>query len=136
MYVCIYIYMYIHTHTCTNVYTHTGRVMDLSINDSIWVDNAGRAFPNVTDDIEERLSAWKAEYDRISNSGNAGGDGLNGGGGGIDALTKAAQLVPELTERKRQLDMHTAVCTALLHQINARELDNLFSLESAILYEI
>ena len=109
--------------------------MDLSINDAIWIDNSGRAFPNVTDDIEERLSAWKAEYDRISNSGNAGGDGLNGGGGGLDALTKAAQLVPELTERKRLLDMHTSVCTALLHQINARELDNLFSLESAILYE-
>jgi hypothetical protein len=33
------------------------RVYDLSINDAIWVDNAGRPFPNVTDDIEERLGS-------------------------------------------------------------------------------
>ena len=31
--------------------------------------------------------------------------------GGIDALTRAAQRVPELTERKRLLDMHTNICT-------------------------
>jgi len=69
------------------------RVYDLSINDAIWVDNAGRPFPNVTDDIEERLgthftcitgtkvqrltqkallAAWKTEYERISSSGAAG----------------------------------------------------------------
>eukprot|EP00960_Hanusia_phi_P074134 768162-Hanusia_phi.AAC.1 len=68
-------------------------------------------------------------------------------GGGIDALTRAAQLVPELTERKRLLDMHTNICTSLLseikvavsswtlahaHALQERELDNFFSLESAI----
>lgn len=54
------------------------------------------------------------------------------GGGGIDALTRAAQLVPELTERKRLLDQHTGICTALLDQIKSRELDNFFSLEVSL----
>ena len=58
--------------------------------------------------------------------------GHTSGGGGLDALTKAAQRVPELTERKRLLDQHTAICTALLAAITARELDNYYSLETAI----
>jgi len=73
------------------------RVYDLSISDPIWVDNAGRPFPNVTDDIEQRLAAWKTEYDKISTSGASLDPTGGADGGGIDALTKAAQLVPELT---------------------------------------
>jgi hypothetical protein len=104
----------------------------------------------VTDEIEERLAAWKQEYDAIA-SADAGpppyccpypspyrthslanaapppyccpypspyrthslADAGAGGAeeGGIDALTRAAQRVPELTERKRLLDMHTNICT-------------------------
>lgn len=136
----------------------------------------------MTDEIEERLAAWKQEYDAIA-SADAGAGGAEEGG--IDALTRAAQRVPELTERKRLLDMHTNICTVnppallwrrlgrlrfrmvrvvvptglvicvslslylsislslsdsvsaggrqtLLSHIKERELDNLFSLESAI----
>ncbi|EKX34589.1 Sec1 family domain-containing protein 1A [Guillardia theta CCMP2712] len=79
-------------------------VYDLSVQDAFWVDNSGKPFPSVTDDIEDKLNTWKSEYDAIGAQGNVVSDMPQGGG--IDALTRAAQL--------------------------ERELDNFFSLESAI----
>ena len=41
------------------------KVYDLGSSDAFWVDNCGKPFPSVTDEIEERLNAWKAEYAAI-----------------------------------------------------------------------
>ena len=108
------------------------RTYDLGSSDALWVDTCGKPFPSVTDEIEERLNSWKAEFAAIGAQGQAEYVADAAGGGGIDALTRAAQLVPELTERKRLLDQHTGICTVLLDKIKSRELDNFFSLESAI----
>jgi hypothetical protein len=108
------------------------KTYDLGATDAFWTDNCGQPFPKVTDEIEARLAAWKQQYDAIAAQGSVEDAGHTSGGGGLDALTKAAQRVPELTERKRLLDQHTAICTALLAAITARELDNYYSLETAI----
>lgn len=74
----------------------------------------------VTDEIEERLTQWKQEYAQIGAQGAQDAIDDLQGGGGLDALTRAAQLVPELTERKRLLDQHTSICTVLLEKIKER----------------
>eukprot|EP00961_Rhodomonas_salina_P235583 3184361-Rhodomonas_salina.4 len=40
------------------------KVYDLGVADTFWLDNMGKPFPSVTDEIEVQLNAWKREYDR------------------------------------------------------------------------
>lgn len=48
-------------------------------------------------------------------------------------LTNAINTLPELLERKRLIDLHTNVATAILEQIKARKLDVFFEVEEKII---
>ena len=48
-------------------------------------------------------------------------------------LTSAVSSLPILLEKKRLIDMHTSLATAILDQIKLRKLDLFFELEEKIL---
>lgn len=50
-----------------------------------------------------------------------------------DDLTHALDKLPALTEKKRKIDMHVKVATAVLEQINTRQLDKLQDIEEEII---
>jgi len=49
-----------------------------------------------------------------------------------EELKIAISVLPELTERKRMIDSHLQLSTALLEEIKSRDLGNLFMLEQQI----
>jgi len=50
--------------------------------------------------------------------------------GGMDpGLAKAINALPEMTEKKRSIDMHTNIAMALMSEIKARELDKYYEVE-------
>lgn len=55
---------------------------------------------------------------------------------GAKGLTSAIKQLPELTERKRLLDMHMNIATSLLRIIQERRLDQFFAMEEAITKQV
>ena len=54
-------------------------------------------------------------------------------GDNMNKLTSAVSSLPALLEKKRLIDMHTNIATALLDQIKLRKLDMFFEIEEKIL---
>lgn len=57
------------------------------------------------------------------------GEGEDAMGGLTAGLANAFNALPEMREKKRILDMHTNIATALLNEIKARELANFYEAE-------
>ena len=51
----------------------------------------------------------------------------------MQKLTSAVSSLPALLEKKRLIDMHTSLATAILDQIKMRKLDLFFELEEKIM---
>ena len=51
-------------------------------------------------------------------------------------LTSAVTSLPELLERKRLIDLHTTVATAILERIKERKLDVYFEVEEKIFSKV
>jgi hypothetical protein len=114
--------------------TRTKRNYDLDSGDAFWVQNAGNPFPKVAEDIDVQINRYKAEVDTVTKS--YGVNSLeaidpNDFSGGAKHLSGAIKLLPELTARKKSLDMHMNIATNLFKQIQERQLDVLFSFEEA-----
>jgi len=122
------------------------RVCDLDSKDDFWVGNKGSPFPEVAERIQEELEDYKLKEDDINRMG--ADMGLVDGGanpaaaaaamGGnltenMSKLTSAVSSLPVLLEKKRLIDMHTTIATALLDQIKTRKLDMFFELEEKIM---
>ncbi|KAL6056558.1 Sec1 domain containing protein 1, partial [Balamuthia mandrillaris] len=109
------------------------KTYDLDQSDSFWAENAGNPMPDVAANIQSKLK----EYTSVLNEVNRlKGDGLDHSG---DVLLRTKDLgslvseIPELQEKKRCIDMHTNIASALFDIIKSRRLDNFFSLEEAIM---
>ncbi|XP_072169857.1 sec1 family domain-containing protein 1-like [Diadema setosum] len=112
---------------------------DLSCNDSFWIGQKGNPFPEVAEAVQSELDAYRASEDEVKKLKSA--MGLEGEDEAAismlsDAtakLTSAVSSLPELLEKKRQIDMHMNVATALLDHIKARKLDVYFELEEKLM---
>jgi hypothetical protein len=112
-----------------------GKSYELDDGDSFWVANGNAVFPQVAQEVEVQLSRYKQDIEEVNKK--TGGDAEdfdeNELMGNTKHLMNAVNSLPELTERKRMIDKHTNIATALLGEIKPRSLDTFCSIEDEML---
>ncbi|KIY95437.1 Sec1 family domain-containing protein 1, partial [Monoraphidium neglectum] len=113
---------------------------DVDEKDFFWEACGSMPFPRVAEEVESQLQKYKAAVDDINAKAAAGG---HQHGEVVDHdeqlrrntqhLMSAVSSLPELQERKKVLDKHTNLATALLGAIKARGLDGLYNTEEEAL---
>ncbi|CAG9464851.1 unnamed protein product [Pedinophyceae sp. YPF-701] len=102
--------------------------------DFFWEANAHHPFPKVAAEVEVQLDAYKKAVDQINAKAAMGMDPFGDGDSSLEEATKglmsAVTSLPELTAKKRTLDKHTNIATALLREIKDRKLDQLHNMEA------
>jgi len=113
---------------------------DLNASDKFWQTHKGSPFPTVAEAVQEELDGYRSQEEEVKRLKSA--MGLEGDtedtamtmmADNTAKLTSAVSSLPELLEKKRLIDMHTNVATALLEQIKARKLDVYFEQEEKLL---
>ena len=69
------------------------------------------------------MTLWKEEYDAISKKQ----------GDISSSLTTAIDQIPQMTERKKKLEMHVQIATKILSEIKRRSIDKLQDFEDEIM---
>uniref|UniRef100_A0A914UW23 Sec1 family domain-containing protein 1 n=1 Tax=Plectus sambesii TaxID=2011161 RepID=A0A914UW23_9BILA len=113
---------------------------DLNANDKFWLSHKGSPFPQVAEAVQEELESYRSSEEEIKRIKHA--MGLDGGesdeaismiSDATAKLTTTVSSLPELLERKRLIDLHTNVATAVLDHIKVRKLDQFFETEEKLL---
>lgn len=105
-----------------------------SSSDAFLREAAGHPMPKIPVKIKSLIGEYKEALEKVENL-KKGGSGDDGG----DILKRTKDLealvsgVPEVTEKKRLIDMHTNIATALFSKIERRSWDNFFSMEEGII---
>ncbi|XP_020618263.1 sec1 family domain-containing protein 1-like [Orbicella faveolata] len=113
---------------------------DLSVMDKFWGLHKGSPFPTVAESIQKELDEYRASEEEVKRLKNVMGiDESNEEAMGelmadsTAKLTSAVSSLPELLEKKRLIDMHTTIATALLDHIKSGKLDVYFETEEKIM---
>eukprot|EP00727_Mastigamoeba_balamuthi_P004278 m51a1_g13848 putative sec1 family domain-containing protein 1 isoform 1 (646) ;mRNA; f:562971-565584 len=110
---------------------------DLDCTQRFWSQHCGSPFPTVAVEVQNEVAAYKATVDEINKLAGTMGVDIERDMDQEDladkGLTKYVGKLPELRERKKAIDTHTTIATALLEHIKARELDTYVFLEESLL---
>lgn len=115
------------------------KACDLDRNDRFWVTHKGSPFPTVAEAIQEELESYRnseEEIKRLKTSMGMEGESdiaFSLVNDTTTRLTNAVNSLPQLMEKKRLIDMHTKIATAILNYIKARRLDSYFEIEEKIM---
>uniref|UniRef100_A0AAR2JP43 Sec1 family domain-containing protein 1 n=1 Tax=Pygocentrus nattereri TaxID=42514 RepID=A0AAR2JP43_PYGNA len=112
---------------------------DLTAADKFWQKHKGSPFPEVAESVQEELDTYRAQEDEVKRLKSI--MGLEGEDDGAISmlsdntakLTSAVSSLPELLEKKRLIDLHTNVATAVLDHIKSRKLDVYFEYEEKLM---
>uniref|UniRef100_A0A8C2CAL2 Sec1 family domain-containing protein 1 n=1 Tax=Cyprinus carpio TaxID=7962 RepID=A0A8C2CAL2_CYPCA len=112
---------------------------DLTGADKFWQKHKGSPFPEVAEAVQEELDTYRAQEDEVKRLKSI--MGLEGEDDGAISmlsdntakLTSAVSSLPELLEKKRLIDLHTNVATAVLDHIKSRKLDVYFEYEEKLM---
>uniref|UniRef100_A0A3Q4N8K8 Sec1 family domain containing 1 n=1 Tax=Neolamprologus brichardi TaxID=32507 RepID=A0A3Q4N8K8_NEOBR len=99
------------------------KTYDLTAADKFWQKHKGSPFPEVAESVQEELDTYRAQEDEVKRLKSI--MGLEGEDEGAISmlsdntakLTSAVSSLPELLEKKRLIDLHTNVATAVLDHI-------------------
>ena len=106
---------------------------DLEEDDPFWRDHGDAEFPKVAEEVEAELASYKRAMADINDKTNSVGADDADVGANTQNLVSAVASLPELQERKKIIDKHTNIATALLSQIKARGLDEYCAIEEDLL---
>jgi len=98
---------------------------DVDESDAFWTQHAGSPFPEVGSAVHEALEDYKKKSASMAST-QGEEDPTQALAPGLAAAINA---LPEMTEKKRSIDMHTNVVWALMSEIKARELDKYYVVE-------
>ncbi|KAK7886644.1 hypothetical protein WMY93_026265 [Mugilogobius chulae] len=115
------------------------KTYDLTAADKFWQKHKGSPFPEVAEAVQEELDTYRAQEDEVKRLKSI--MGLEGEDEGAISmlsdntakLTSAVSSLPELLEKKRLIDLHTNVATAVLDHIKSRKLDVYFEYEEKLM---
>jgi len=111
----------------------------LDRNDRFWMTHKGSPFPTVAEAIQEELESYRnseEEIKRLKTSMGIEGESdiaFSLVNDTTARLTNAVNSLPQLMEKKRLIDMHTKIATAILNFIKARRLDSYFEIEEKVM---
>ena len=115
---------------------------DIDSEDAFWTANATLPFPTVAENVDTAVATYKTDRDQLTRGSSVTQGILDGsmtadqtppGNLTAEELKLAISLVPELTARKRIIDMHLDLSTALLEHIKTRDLGEYFLIEQQLL---
>lgn len=101
------------------------RAYDVDESDSFWATHAGDQFPEVLNAVPKAIEEFEKKRAEMSSGGEAEDPSMALAPG----LAAAINALPEMTEKKRCIDMHTNIASALVKEVTARELDRYYELE-------
>uniref|UniRef100_A0AAY4A566 Sec1 family domain-containing protein 1 n=1 Tax=Denticeps clupeoides TaxID=299321 RepID=A0AAY4A566_9TELE len=112
---------------------------DLTAADKFWQKHKGSPFPEVAEAVQEELDTYRNQEEEVKRLKSI--MGLEGEDEGAISmlsdntakLTSAVSSLPELLEKKRLIDLHTNVATAVLDHIKSRKLDVYFEYEEKLM---
>ncbi|XP_071971508.1 sec1 family domain-containing protein 1 [Engystomops pustulosus] len=112
---------------------------DLTVADKFWQKHKGSPFPEVAESVQQELESYRNQEDEVKRLKTI--MGLEGEDEGAISmlsdntakLTSAVSSLPELLEKKRLIDLHTNVATAVLEHIKVRKLDVYFEYEEKLM---
>ncbi|KAI8919611.1 Sec1-like protein [Entophlyctis helioformis] len=111
------------------------KTYDMDVSDYFWTKNAGNPFPQVAGDVDAEINKYKQEVEQVTRSCGVGSleeVDPNDFSSSAKTLSSAMKQLPELTARKKTLDMHMNIATALFKVIQERQLDAFFTMEESI----
>ncbi|XP_022214901.2 protein sly1 homolog [Drosophila obscura] len=115
------------------------KACDLDRTDRFWMTHKGSPFPTVAEAIQEELESYRNSEDEIKRlKTSMGMEGESDIAFSMvndttTRLTNAVNSLPQLMEKKRLIDMHTKIATAILNYIKARRLDSYFEIEEKVM---
>ncbi|KAJ3120266.1 Vesicle trafficking between the ER and Golgi [Physocladia obscura] len=105
---------------------------DIDANDFFWLKNSGNPFPQVAEDVNVEINRYKKDVDDVTRSSGAASLEDMDPNANAETLKYALTALPELTDRKRTLDMHMNIAAQLFAVIGGRKLDAFFAIEEAL----
>ncbi|KAF2894636.1 hypothetical protein ILUMI_11534 [Ignelater luminosus] len=115
------------------------RPCELNSNDKFWSTHKGSPFPTVAEAIQEELEEYRSSEEEVkklkSSMGidNENDVALSMVSDNTARITSAVNSLPQLLEKKRLIDMHTTIATAILNYIKSRKFDTFFEFEEKIM---
>lgn len=112
---------------------------DLNPLDKFWGQHKGSPFPIVAEAVQGELDLYRTQEDEVKRLKSAMGldgetdEAISMISDSTAMLTSAVSSLPELLAKKRLIDMHTTIATAILEHIKNRKLDVFFEIEEKIL---
>ncbi|KAJ3203486.1 Vesicle trafficking between the ER and Golgi [Entophlyctis luteolus] len=105
---------------------------NIDANDFFWNKNCGNPFPQVADDVNTEINRYKKDVEEVTKSSGASSLEEMDPNANAETLKYALTALPELTDRKRTLDMHMNIATHLFQIISARKLDAFFAMTESL----
>lgn len=100
------------------------KTYDIDESDAFWAANCNEPFSQVGVAVHEAIEEYHKKSEEMTKSGEEDPNASLAPG-----LAQAINALPEMADKKRSIDMHTNIATALLNEIKARELDAFYTME-------